>query len=465
MIDATTPPARTRLETFARRAGWLSLFVMALSVDLSTAGFNVTVVVLCVASIPLAGAIWRDLRGLPAFWLVAALTVYVVVQSLVLASYHPVMHESSNPHWSHVARVSGLFSLLIGWWMLQYRSHIPWLLLLVVVSLFVNRLLSIDYPLLLEDPFAQRDLWGRVPNRVGFASAAGVVMCFATLSYWVIGQRAESHPWRPPRAAMAVVVLGFVGFLVALYGSQSRGAWAGALVAGAVVFALRLVPAVRSRRRIWPAMGGAALLAIGFAFVLSLDPGNVLEKRIGGANEVFDAFLALDRQALEDADPALGWRVNMWIEGLVALRERPWFGWGSGSKPMLAERSDLYFGSSTGHLHNIYVEIAYSLGLVGILGFVLAYGALFRGFSRAWRLEQVPPGVALVTMGFWVMVLVTLLTDVGIGQPSSRALLIFMLAVTAYGTLALHQAGRIAGQEGRTGEPLERACRGAEQRG
>lgn len=465
MIDAPSPPARARSETFARRAGWLALFVMALSVDLSTTAFNVAVVVLCVSSIPLAGPIWRDLRGLPAFWLVAALTVYVVVQSLVLASYHPVMHESSNPHWSHVARVSGLFSLLIGWWMFQYRSHIPWLLLLIVLSLFANRLLSIDYPLLLEGPFAQPDLWGRVPARAGFASAAGLVMCFATLSYWTIGKRAESHLWRPPRAATALVVLGLMGFLVALYGSQNRGAWAGALVAGLVVLGVMLVCAVRSRRGIWRATGGAALLAIGFAFVLSLDPGNVLEKRIAGANEVFDALLALDRQALEDADRPLGARVNMWIEGLVALRERPWFGWGSGSKPILAERTDLYFASPTGHLHNIYVEIAYSLGLVGMLGFALAYGALFRGFYRAWRLKQVPSGIAMVTMGFWVMALVLLLTDVAIGHSSSRALLIFMLAVTAYGTLALHQADRIAGQEGGTGEPLERACRGAEQPG
>ncbi|MDZ7809181.1 MAG: hypothetical protein U5L11_02370 [Arhodomonas sp.] len=165
-------PARSRVDTFARWAGCLALYVMALSVDLSTSGFNLAMGLLCIASIPLAGGIWRDLRDLPAFWLVSALTAYVVIQSLVIAAYHPVIGESSNPHWSHVARVAGLVSLIIGWWLFEYRQHLPRLLLLVVVGLAVNRLLSIDYAALTHGLFVQRTLWGDAPVRVGFASAA-----------------------------------------------------------------------------------------------------------------------------------------------------------------------------------------------------------------------------------------------------------------------------------------------------
>ncbi len=440
MVDAAMHPAQSRAEALARRTGWVALFAMALSVDLSTSGFNLAALALLLASIPVAGAIWRDVRRLPVFWLATALTVYVVVQSLVLAFVHPVMHESSNPHWSHVARVSGLFSLLVGWWMLQYRRHLPWLLLLVVLSLFVNRLLSIDYPVLFEGPFASRDLWGRVASRTGFASAAGVVISFAVLAFWVIGQRAEPQAWRPPTAHVVVTMLGLSGFLVALYGSQTRGAWLGALVACSLVLVMRLGRAHGCFLR--AVAGGGAFLVIALVFMLSLDPGNVLEKRIAGAGEAWNAILALDREALEGADPALGERVNMWVEGVAAVGERPWFGWGSGSKPVLAERSMLDFRSSTGHLHNIYLELAYGLGLVGLLGFVLVYGTLFRDFARAWRQRRVATGVALATAGFWLMTLVALLTDVGIGHSSTRALLIFMLAVVACGALVLHDPDR-----------------------
>ncbi len=440
MAEVAMRAAPSRTETFARWAGWLALYIMALSVDLSTTGFSAAAILVVIASIPLAGTIWRDLRGLPAFWLVTALTVYVVVQSQVLASYHPVMHESSNPHWSHVLRVSGLFSLLVGWWLFQYRRDIPWLLVFVALGLFANRLLSIDYPMLLEEPFARRELWGRVPTRVGFASAAGLVICFATLlTQRTLKQGSGLDVWFH-RAAISAVVLGFLGFLVVLYGTQSRGAWFGALVACAFLLTVVLARGARTRRSVFPAAAGGTLLALGFAVIVSLGAGEVMEERFGKTSEVFDAIMALDEEALLEADRALGLRVNMWIAALEAMRDRPWFGYGSGSKPVLAQRSDLEFGSSTGHLHNIYVDIAYSLGMVGLLGFVLAYGVLFRGFLRAWRLKYVPDGVALVTAGFWVMALFTLLTDVLIGHASSRALLTFMLAVTCYGVLAMHRS-------------------------
>ena len=448
------PPAPSRIETVARRTGLLGLYVMALSVDLSTAGFNVAAIVVGVVSIPLAGSLWRDLRHLPALWLVIALTAYVVVQSLVFASSQPVMHESSNPHWSHMARVSGLASLLIGWWMFQNREHIPRLLLLVALSLFASRLLTIDYPLLLEDPFGQRDLWGHAAVRVGFVSAAGLVLCFATLTQWATGRGEGPRP-AYHRLALAAVVLGFLGFLMVLYGSQTRGAWFGALVACLFLVIVMLVRVVRSRRTRMPGAAGIMLLAVGFAVIVALDPGNVLEERVASTDGSLEAILALDREALVAADRSLGLRINMWVEALAALQERPWFGYGSGSKPVLAAQAELDFGSSTGHLHNIYVEIAYSLGMVGLVGFVFAYGTLFGGFIRAWRANCVPAGIALLTAGFWVMALVTLLTDVGIGHSSSRALLIFMLAVAAYGALTLRRSRPPCGARGTPSGSLE----------
>lgn len=433
-VDVAVRSVPSRIEIIARRTGLLGLYAMALSVGLSTAGFNVAAIIVGVVSIPLAGSLWRDLRNLPAFWLVTALTVYVLVQSLVFASAHPVMHESTNPHWSHMVRVAGLASLIIGWWMFRFQRHIPWLLLLVVAGLFANRLLSIDYPLLWEAPFAQRDVWGNAAVRVGFVSAAGMVLCFATLTQWATGPREGPRPVYP-RVALVAVVLGFVGFLMVLYGSQTRGAWVGALVACLFLVIVTFVRVARSRRARLPAVAGIMLLAVGFAVIVALDPGNVLEERVTSTDGSLRAILTLDREALVAADRSLGLRLNMWVEALAALQERPWFGYGSGSKPVLAARADLDFGSTTGHLHNIYVEIAYSLGLVGLVGFVLAYGALFRGLIRAWRANDVPAGIALVTAGFWVMALVALLSDVGIGHSGSRALLIFMLAVPAYAAL------------------------------
>lgn len=413
-----------------------ALYALALSVDLSTAGFNLAVFILLLASIPRLPSIWEDVKGLPAFWLVVALTAYVVIQSLLLASSHAIMHESSNPHWSHVARVAGLPSLVIGWWLLQYRRHVPWLIVLVVVSLLVNRLLAIDYPAVVETPFASRSVWGDAAVRVGFASATGAVICLAALLYLTI-DAGYLRSWLG-RGAIAAAGVGFVGFLIALYGSQTRGAWLGALVAFGFLAITAAFRALRASRG-WSAVIVVTLVLVAvLGLTVGLDQGEVLERRVTGESAAVEAIANLDREALYAANRSMGLRVNMWTEAMTALKDRPWFGYGVGTKPLLEQRSDLDIGGTTGHLHNVYVELGYGLGILGLVGFLAVYSVLFRGFVRACRSGLVPKGITMVVGSFWVMTPVTLLTDVRIGHANSRAVLIFMLALVCWGVLMHH---------------------------
>lgn len=438
MFGSTALHSRLSPSWMAHRASLAGLYVLVLSVDLATAGFNLALAIIVLATLPMLPVIWRDLKEVPAFWLAAGLTVYVVVQSLVLTSLHPVMGESSNPHWTHVARVTGLVSFVIGWWLVQHRRHVPVLLGLAVFSLLANQLAAIDYGALLEDPFAARRTWGEAPVRVGFASAAGLVMSCAALlclAFRASGPRRPSLRWLAIFGSGVIVAI----FALMLYGSQTRGAWLGASVAILFLVGLTTFHAFRYGRALHVLAALLTLAAVVGSVIVATDHGNVVERRVTGEAAAFEAVVALDREALYEANRSMGRRVNMWTEALLALRDSPWFGHGVGTKEVLKQRSELDIGG-TGHLHSIYVELAYSLGMVGAVGFVLVYGLLFRRFVRAWRGGVVHDGLALIVIAFWVMTLVALLTDVRIGHANSRALLMFMLAMVCFAVLMLQRS-------------------------
>lgn len=159
---------------------------------------------------------------------------------------------------------------------------------------------------------------------------------------------ARDRRWRLGAAAVAVLAF------VALAATFTRSAWLGAFVACALMFGIT-----------WPI--GLVALAVAGVAAWFLAPG------------------AWGERLHSVADPKNLWnreRVFMWDAGVRMFRDHPLTGVGLQDLHALY---DQYRSPDSveraGHLHNAYVQIAASMGLVGLAAFAWLYGALLRAAS------------------------------------------------------------------------------------
>lgn len=159
---------------------------------------------------------------------------------------------------------------------------------------------------------------------------------------------ARTKRWRYGAAAVAVLAF------ASLAATFTRSAWLGLFVACALIL-------------------GAAR------------PLGLLVLAVAGIAAWFLAPGAWGERLHSVADPANLWnreRVFMWQAGVSMFRDHPWTGVGLQDLHALY---DQYRSPDSveraGHLHNAYIQIAASMGLVGLSAFVVLYCALLR---TAW---------------------------------------------------------------------------------
>ena len=176
-----------------------------------------------------------------------------------------------------------------------------------------------------------------------------------------IALTARARAWRI--GAGLVVLLG----LAALIATLTRSAWI------AVVVALALILAVRRPRAL-------LVLALAVALGVALAPGAVRER------------------LFSIVDPAHKWnqqRVLMWQAGLAMFRDHPLTGVGLQDLHALYERYRLPGATEpAGHLHNTWIQIAATMGGVGLAAFAWLYASLARAAAAGLRAQLRAPGLA-----------------------------------------------------------------------
>jgi O-antigen ligase len=223
-------------------------------------------------------------------------------------------------------------------------------------------------------------LW--VGHGAGFGSRAqGLTTSYMTfagqLSLMVpvafsVAVSAKRPRWRWGSALAAVLALAALGV------TFTRSAWIATVVACAVVAG------------VWApiAVGGIALVA---AALFAFAPG------------VFGARL---RSIFDPHNPWNEQRVLMWGAGLRMFRDHPWTGVGLQDLMKLYDQYKAPEATErVGHMHNVYVQIAVNLGVVGLAAFAWLYTSIVRTTTIALRPQLSRRGIAA---GLRVGVLATL---------------------------------------------------------
>ncbi len=203
-------------------------------------------------------------------------------------------------------------------------------------------------------------LLARVRGISGFyLTVAGILMVVALLTLSIALALARSRERGRGRRDAALLAAAALAIVAALGGTYARGSWLG-FVAGALFLA--------RRRRVL--LGGlAAALVIGYAAAPA-----PLKERVGST---FDPRHRLNQE-----------RLLIWRHGLSIVAEKPWTGVGQVVPDSLMRREVMTPDGPIrihSHMHNVYLQIAASMGIPALAVFVFLIASFFRLGRRAAR--------------------------------------------------------------------------------
>jgi putative inorganic carbon (HCO3(-)) transporter len=196
-----------------------------------------------------------------------------------------------------------------------------------------------------------------------------------------------------------LVCAGGTGALIAIavVMSWSRGAWLGIAAAGGV-----MLVAVAARS------GRAAVLGVVFAvllaYLLLAGGASLLPPSIVQRFSDFVPYLGVaDVRGVEitDANFAVVERMAHWQAAIEMWTDRPWLGVGIGNYEVVYARYSLpLWPVALGHAHNYYLNIGAEAGIIGLLAYLVLWGAaLLQSWKATRHARDWNWGMALGVLG------------------------------------------------------------------
>ncbi len=401
------------------------LYIFALFSAFSTSGSAVGMILILTGTAFVLPRFWGDVRYEPVFWLSVLLVLFILVRSFLALQEFPELGDAKNPHWRDFVRATPLFAIPLAWWLNERPQHLKPIIVTAIASVFLGIAYAGNWDLILGGHHFDREVWGYNPNFLGLVSGAAILV----IGSWILLSPRESHALS--RWILAAIPLGLLALL--LFVSQSRSAWFGFLLG-----LLSLIVWTLANWRVtdlgWMR---SSQLMIGFlsVFVLVVFLSGVWGLALGRLLEDWDVValvLGGDAGAAAMEGGAIGWRIEIWLVGWDAFRERPWFGWGPGASEVIPGAQ--LMETKLAHFHNLYLEVLVGVGVVGFT-LALAIMVLFVAADvRATRLQLLSPVAAGALMAVTILAAIALLFMIRIGQTEGRAFLrmiemIFLLAL------------------------------------
>jgi hypothetical protein len=189
--------------------------------------------------------------------------------------------------------------------------------------------------------------------------------------------------------------------------SWSRGAWVGFGAAALVM--LTFAP---RRRIVGLALAGVLLGSGVVAVITGLAPQSIVA-RFSDFTQDLTGFGDVRGQVISDANYAVLERFAHWQAALWMAADSPWTGIGFGAYETAYPRYPLMnWPFALGHAHNYYLNVLAEAGIIGLVGYLSAWGGIVWLTVRALRTaEGWQRGLALGLLGVWTHLLVHSLFD------------------------------------------------------
>ncbi|MGL1832734.1 O-antigen ligase family protein [Rhodocyclaceae bacterium SMB388] len=375
----SSPPANRPLRAAWTRdtLGLAGAYLFAFGAWLGVALAHLGLALMLIAAIWDAPRVWAWLRHSP--WPVLMVLWCVTLVATLLVAW-PRGNLEPPTHLSAAASLAKLWLFpLFAWYLRGERQRVWTALALALAGFVIGRLLAID----LDDPlrtpsFDTRPGFG-LPTLAFAQYAATALIGLYLLAPRVL--RAGSHLRRALGLAAWLTLVGLA--LLALLMAQARMVW---MSTGAILIALSW--AIRGRvadRRV--------VLALSILMIVAITLLSTRFERLGHEVETYALLLRGDWS--EIGYGSAGLRFHAWGYGLELWLQRPWLGWGPGAaRELLATHPDVHLHVLP-HFHNIYVELAVGIGLLGGIPLAIGCVAVFRSIAAASRSGRLPAELCL----------------------------------------------------------------------
>lgn len=181
--------------------------------------------------------------------------------------------------------------------------------------------------------------------------------------------------------------------------SQVRAAWlalAICIVIGFLFLAKDIVQSSLNTKVV------ALLISIGVvSSVIFFSP--IMDDRVSSEKEVYQYFI--DGNIEDMPYTSIGVRIHSWRAALQFWAESPIFGWGGEARTLVIKETNWlpeHVKNSFGHLHNTYLEILVTYGILGLLWYLIFIGWLCLVVFKLYRRK----GISKETMVFYSLCLI-----------------------------------------------------------
>lgn len=341
---------KSNLPKLAEKLGFYAICLMAISMPISRAAFNIGAFTLLISWI--ASGRYRSLPNDIAQSLALRTSLLLFAWIAVSALYSSA---PSDMAWSHVARYHKLLLLpaIISFLpstelAKKYLSAITIGLLFLLIAYIAD--IYIDIP----------GTHSAKTNSIGvFNNYIIEGLSLATLALIMLMYAADF--WHSKRSTALVAISVFCTLIViVLFVNPGRGAQL-ALISGLLVFSYLLIP---NRVRVY------GMIAIIVCITFTALQSNLLISR-------FEKAVSELQASAPDKSSSIGSRIHAWKNGLALWQEKPILGHGAGSYKhlMFTEKSHVVRGCTDNPVclqpHNQFVLFLVEQGLIGCMLFVI----------------------------------------------------------------------------------------------
>jgi O-antigen ligase len=430
-------PARQKI---VGHIGLFGLYLYAISGFVSTAGINCGILFMLVGVLPSFPSFMVKLKNEPFFWSVAAFAVYVLART-GLAAFED-MHGSLSP----IVSVSDLVllclsTLLVAWWLHGDSKRLSWVLGLALLGLVLRFARYMDWGLIANYMGKNRLGLGFTSTALGTYLAVVFIAIVLSILALIINPLKERPMFR--LTAIMLLLLFSIGVGESLLLTQTRTAWfAVALVLPGACLMLGLLKlksceSSAERRRLLIGMGGIVL----FVICVVLLNSSLLSKRLNAQDGQHNFYGHLSSYVGDTF--SLRERMLIWQNGLANISGKPLLGWGLGSSDKLLGQSATQSIRKYNHYHNLYIQFAVELGLLGCLLFAAIWYFALRNCWHAYCQGYISVHWLVMAFSLSATYLLTNLAQFRLHELNSRWLVTIILAMAFTAWLWRVSDGRV----------------------
>ena len=316
-------------------------------------------------------------------------------------------HETRNSFFrnSHfvlfLLLLAGLSQALIGIWQFGLRNNGPEHFL--VMGRFYRAYGTFEQP----NPFGG---FMNLTALLAIGAFVGLIIPYLQqikIGDWGLGIRVR-------RVTALTLFTGFVALTatLALLFSWSRGAWLG--FAGGVGMMALFLPKKRWQGILFVAViGVVSVTAVGIGQQLNIGPANSIIARFSDLGQGLTIGGDVRGVDINDANYAELERLAHWQAALNMARDNLWLGVGFGNyEPAYADYALINWPAALGHAHNYYLNLLAEIGIIGLLAYLVLWGAIIWQTLRVLRQADWPErGIALGLLGAWTALTVHHVVD------------------------------------------------------